>query len=89
MRYDALTPPPLRHAPPTAHFFHLPPTPSPPERMEADEGREDWSDYSVKTWIMSVIEMVTVKALKMVTVKARIRMVWYCLNAAVRFVVIG
>ena len=36
VRYDALTPPPLRPAPPTAHlppvphFAPLPPTPSPP-----------------------------------------------------------
>jgi hypothetical protein len=30
-------------------------------------GRENWSDRSIKTWIMSVMEMVTVKALEMVT----------------------
>jgi len=67
------------------------------ERMEADEGREDMSDRGIKTWIMSVMEMVTfkvleivtVKALEKVTVKARIRMVRYCFNDAVRSVVMG
>ena len=49
------------------------------------------SDRGIKTWIMSVMEMVTfkvleivtVKALEKVTVKARIRMVRYCFNDAV------
>jgi hypothetical protein len=34
-------------------------------------------------------EIVTVKALEKVTVKARIRMVRYCFNDAVRLVVMG
>jgi hypothetical protein len=34
------------------------------ERMEADEGREDLSDRGIKTWIMSVMEMVTFKVLR-------------------------
>ena len=38
---------------------------------------------------MSVMEIVTVKVLEIVTVKARIRMVRYCLNDAVRLVVMG
>ena len=59
------------------------------ERMEADEGREDLSDRGIKTWIMSVMEIVTVKALEKVTVKTRIRMVRYCFNDAVRLVVMG
>jgi len=61
------------------------------------KGREDWSDRGIKTWIMSVMEMVTVKVLEIVTVKAletmsvkaRIKMVRYCLNDAVRLVVMG
>jgi hypothetical protein len=38
---------------------------------------------------MSVMEMVTVKALETMTIKARIRMVRYCLNDAIRLVVMG
>jgi hypothetical protein len=52
-------------------------------------GREDWSDCDIKTWIMSVMELVTVKVLEIMTVKARIRMVRYCLNDAVRLLVMG
>ena len=45
VRYDALTPPPVRPAPPTAHlppvphFPPLPPTPSPPPFTTGDSSR--------------------------------------------------
>jgi len=38
---------------------------------------------------VKVVEIVTVKALETMSVKARIKMVRYCLNDAVRLVVMG